>query len=134
MTPAEIKTALGSRLGTAGISGLQLLFPNVPADPDPPVKPYASVAFLSGGVLDGSLGGGWPVTNGSMIVVVVTEEGSGTVEGDGFVQAVAALFPRGLRLAVTGGFVEIHEQPQPKPGYLQGGAWRTPIEIPFRAL
>lgn len=134
MTPADIEALMGARIGAAGIAGLQLVFPNVEPDPDPPAPPYAVFEFaidtVSGPALDGSV----KVTSGRLLATVVMKEGTGNLVGLSYREQLAALFPQGLRIPGTSGSsITIRRPAQPKPGYAQGGKWRLPLEISFSA-
>lgn len=131
MNPTDIESALCSRL--ASLAGVQWLFPNVTADPDPPVKPYATVALSLDSVTDRTMDSTGRQVNGRMLIVIVTQEGSGTLVPGRIRNQIADLFPRGLALPFPGGTLEFRQHPQPKPPYAQGGNWRSPIEISYIA-
>lgn len=130
MTENEIEVALKARLGTYPLAGFTYSWPNLNFSGD---KPYAQVTFVRVTRSDRTVVDGNTVSQGKLIVTLVTREGVGTTEANTAAQAVAALFPKALRIPVADGHIMITKPPDIREGFPDAGDWRTPVIIDYIA-
>jgi hypothetical protein len=133
MSTKNLRNALKARL-LAGSVGPTKVWPNVNPTSDPPAKPYMVIA--TGGVdREGALliGNQAVKETGLFTVLIVTEQGEGEDAALDYADAVAALFPQGLRISFTGGEITILTPPAIRAGFPDGSDWRTPVVIRYRA-
>jgi len=140
MNKKDIVNALKQTLDEGSL-GLGIEWPNVSTG-QLPDRPYLGVGFevaaRSGGTLKGN-----EVTRevGRMIVQVVTERAgemaAGAPQGEDaaydHADSVAALFPEGLRLSITGGQVVVTAPPEIRGGFPDESDWRVPVVIRYQA-
>ena len=67
---------------------------------------------------------------GSVVVTVASKVNTGSGEGDGIADAVAAYFPADLRFSG----VRVTSAPSVRDGMQDAGFWRTPVIVPFEVL
>lgn len=67
---------------------------------------------------------------GSVVITIASKVNTGSGEGDGIADAVAAYFPADLRFSG----VRVTSAPSIRDGMQDGGFWRTPVVIPFETL
>lgn len=139
-----ISNALGQRLTTLSPSRT-IGWPNKDV-PSGTALPYLIFDFVPVSRTEGTLKGGHAISRGFAQVTVISEIGlftaAATVRNknnalvpgaETLAEAVAALFPFGLRLSVTGGKVLINQPPEVQQGYPDGPHWRVPVRIPYEA-
>ena len=99
------------------------------------VCPYFDVSFAAANrdALGISSGADW-VETGRMSVVIAVDVGEGTVTAHDYADAVAGLFPYALKIALTGGKISIHRQPEIMPGFRDDAEWRVPVMIHYQAF
>lgn len=128
MTPAEILNALGQRL--AGMTDCpQIVWENkstVPAS-----LPYLTAAVVPGVTADRSLSGGAEWSDGTFVVVVVSELNKFTTAANILAANIKARFPYGLR--PTAGLI-IPAPPRVVKGYPTDADWRVPVQIPWKTM
>ncbi len=127
MTDAEIANLLKARLGEN--TALPVAWPN---DKAPAAKPYLAVSITRVSTTDPTLDGTSKMQRGRFLVAVVIDEGVAEDTANTKADAIAALFPYGLRL--TGlGQITIVKPPHVSSGYPMGPSWRVPVIIDFTA-
>lgn len=131
MNTKDIRNALKARL--AGMVGRpDTAWPNVSFDAG--TTPRLEVAFTAIERQGGTLKGGDTLTEtGTMAVIVVTEQGAGEDAGADLADAVAALFPEGQAIAITGGALRITAPASIRGGFPDEKTYRTPVMIRYRA-
>jgi hypothetical protein len=67
---------------------------------------------------------------GSVVITIASKVNTGSGEGDGLADAVAAYFPADLQFSG----VRVTSDPSIRDGMQDGGFWRTPVVIPFEVL
>lgn len=130
MNQTDIENAMMARLGNAGL-GISIAWPNVDFDDS---RPYLDVSFAGGDRIGGSLKGNEiERASGIMQVAVATDLGIGTDTAKGWADQVAALYPEGTRISITGGTVLIPSPPSIRAGLIAGAEWRVPVLIAYTA-
>lgn len=132
MTPEAIQAGLIQRCKAVAISrDLSPVLPNTQKDPVAGqirfdfIDPDRENATLKGGaVLD---------ETGAMVATVCVEIGTLTADVSAHVSAIEALFPKGQKIAITGGEITILAVPQIRSGYPDGAVWRVPVVVRYRA-
>jgi hypothetical protein len=127
----DIEDAIKSRLNLGGLDW-HIAWPNVEM-PDPPHVPRIEVYFDRNGTEDDALSGGAPYSLGILRVIVVTQTGISTGTGNAKADAIAALFPKGLRLNITKGRVIFTGPASIRAGFITGQKWAIPVTVPYRA-
>jgi hypothetical protein len=130
---SDIENALDGIFLAANLSGLTLLFSNATPAVNPPVRPYAFIEVMLDEALDDTLAATRRRVQGRISALVVIDEGGGKQPATVLCDQIVALFPMGRRIICPGAKIEIRKPPSKKPGYAQGGAWRTPLIISFEA-
>lgn len=132
MNTKDIKNALKDRvrLGGLGITGV---YPAV--DPEGPLtRPYFEFEFVNaqreGEAIDGTV----KREVGTISITVVVEEGLGEDDASDYADAVAALFPQGLHLPITGGDIAFQQQADIRIGVRDTPDWRVPVLIRYVAV
>ncbi len=130
MNPEAIQSALLTRISGVG-SGLPPAWPNRDySDP----RPYLEILPRIADRADETLKGTALRETGRLAVNVVVEVDSGTVAANTWAAIVAALFPKGLRLAFTGGEIVVHRPVDVRGGFRDGADWKVPIVIHYEAF
>lgn len=130
MNTKNIRNALKARLagGSIGPSGA---WPNIDYSG---ARPYFDVTFASVDRDGGTLKGGeilWET--GQFNAVVVVDQGGGEDAAADYADAVAALFPEGQRITITGGEIVIRRPTQIRSGYPTDADYRMPVAVLYRA-
>lgn len=99
-----------------------------------PAMPYLFVQVVRGGRTDPSVAGDFAISNGQFVVTVVSELDEFSVAAESLADDVAAHFPMGLRLPVTGGEITIMQPPEVLQGFPDAVSWRVPVRITYRAM
>jgi hypothetical protein len=141
---ADIANALGQQLTTL-YPELAIGWPNRDVPSGTP-HPYLIFDLVPVSRTEGTIKGGHAISRGFAQVTVMSEIGLFTsasmvkgksgnqVQSAGVIaDSVAALFPFGLRMDVTGGKVLINQPPEVQQGYPDGPHWRIPVRIPYEA-
>lgn len=126
-----ISNALGQRLATL-TPERTIGWPNkdVPAGT---ALPYLIFDFVPVSRTEGTIKGGHAISRGFAQVTVMAAQNAFATSATTIAENVAALFPFGLRLTVTGGKVLINQPPEVQQGYPDGPHWRVPVRIPYEA-
>lgn len=130
MTENDIELAIKARLGNYPLVGFTYSWPNLNASG---IKPYAEVTFVRVTRFDRTTGDGQTVSQGQLIVTLVTREGVGTTEANAAAQALASLFPKTLRIPAADGVIVITKPPDIREGFPDAGDWRTPVIVDYIA-
>lgn len=134
MNTKDIRNALKSRLAGGYIgpgAGAGLAWPNVDYSG---ARPYFDTSFTGlvreGGTLKGNE---IKTETGQFSAVVVVEQGSGEDAAADYADAVAALFPEGQRITITGGEIVIRRPVDIRGGFPTNQDYRMPVAIFYRA-
>lgn len=130
MTENEIETALLGRIGANPVMGYAYAWPNQDA---PGTKPYISVQIVRIVRRDPALAGGALISQGRVVATVVTALNKGTSAANAAAEAVAALFPKALKIAAGTGVITITKPADIREGFPEGGDWRTPVIVDYEA-
>lgn len=95
----------------------------------PPSFPYIEFRHAPTTRLDETVDCTGPIEVGIVLLTVVTKQDAFTNEALDLAQSVADHFPKGLRLAGTGGTVLIYAPAAPASGFVDGNAWRLPVRV-----
>jgi len=130
MNTKDIRNALKSRLAFGSI-GPGVAWPNVEYGAG---RPYFATSF-TGVVREGGTlkGGEVLVETGQFTPVVVVDQGEGEDSAADYADAVAALFPEGLRLPISGGEVTVTRPADIRGGYQTDIDYRMPVAIFYEA-
>lgn len=132
MTFGDIETALGQRLHALSPS-YPIAWLNKDYDPKAAnAVPYIEFAHIPTARTDASIDGSLTVQSGIALLTVVTARDAFSTQGNTIANAVAALFPYGLRIPVTGGTVMITKPADPVAGFGDGVYWRQPVRVNYR--
>ncbi|MCZ0963886.1 phage tail terminator-like protein [Paracoccus benzoatiresistens] len=132
MSAAAIEAALKARL--AEYADLPKAWPNQDFDPkDPGNMPYVACDLVRAGTSDRTLEGDAPETVGRLVATVVVAKGTSTGTANRHADAIAALFPRGQRIAAGELAVTVTQPPHIREGMTDGTYWRVPVAITFLA-
>jgi len=130
MNEADIENAIKARLAGGGLTW-PIAWPNQNA---PGTVPFIALDIVSTGRTDAALAGGAEIAEGFVMAKVVVQEGTSTDAANRKAQAIADLFPKGLRLAVTGGGeITITKPSEPIQGFNANQKWHKPVRITFMA-
>ena len=131
MNEADIENAIKAHIGTGGLVW-PIAWPNQDVPGIAPL-PRLSVAIDRNDRFDVSLGSGVPVSRGFVRVLVTVTIGTSTQAANAKADAVAALFPKALRIAVAGGNIVITDAASIRAGFRDGSEWVIPVIAPYRA-
>lgn len=130
MNTRDIRNAMKARL--AGGAVATEAWPNV--DVDSGIRPRLETAFTGVSQTGGTLKGNEvQYEDGTFMVMVIIDQGGGENDGLDLSDAVAALFPEGSRLSITGGAIAIMARPDIRAGYPTDMDYRIPVAIRYRA-
>lgn len=131
MNTKDIRNAMKSTLD-AGSLGVTTTWANVDqgAGARPRVEFSVPDAEQTGGTLKGNE---IKREEGTALAVVVTKQGQGENEALDLADGVAALFPEGSRIAISGGEITIMARPSIRGGYSDDADYRVPVAIRYRA-
>ncbi|MGL5737232.1 MAG: phage tail terminator-like protein [Beijerinckiaceae bacterium] len=131
--PAEtdIENAIKARIGTASLVW-PIAWPNQDM-PEPKPIPRIEVYIDRNGRSSVALSGGGAVSFGFVRVLVVDHKGASTADANAKADAVAALFPMALRIAVPNGNIVMTNEASIRSGFRDGSQWVIPVIAPYRA-
>ena len=130
MNEADIENAFKARLSGGGLTW-PIAWPNQNA---PGTAPFITVEIVSTGRTDDTLDGVAEIASGFVMVKAVVLEGVSTDEVNRKAQAIANLFPMGLRLVVTGGgTICVMKPSEPLQGFNADRKWHKPVRITYEA-
>jgi hypothetical protein len=127
----DIEDAMKTHIAGGGLIW-PIAWPNIEM-PDPPPVPRIEVYIDRNGTEDDAISGGAPYSLGILRMIVVTETGISTGTGNAKADAIAALFPKGLRLNITKGRVVFTGPASIRAGFITGQKWAIPVTVPYRA-
>lgn len=138
MSRRDITNALKARLTSISLPkawpNQDFTVPAVPADAAGRAAwGYLSVSILRAGTSDDTLDCEAPIQTGRFILTVVALSGTSDGTADDHADAVAALFPMGLRLPAGEQTITIMQPPHIREGMPDDGYWRVPVSIPYQA-
>lgn len=79
------------------------------------------------------LGGGLVRSEGFIRALCIVRKGTSTTAVNEKAQDVRELFPKALRLPITGGYVTITNVANAQKGFPDGSEWVVPVIVPYRA-
>lgn len=130
MTGVDVERAILAFVDAQIITGLPWVYPNEGVTPG---RPYATVQLALADPVDRSLTGGAAIQDGTLTLVVVTEENEGAQLSRTYAAAIEAIFAFPTTITAETGTIKTTRLPQVKDGFNQGGGFRRPILIPFTA-
>lgn len=131
MNETDIENAIGKVLSDAAL-GYPIVWPNKNAVP--PSRPYLVFQMARTGIVSPMLAGGTRVySDGFAMVTVVAQTDKFATPAGRIADSIAALFPAGKRIAVTGGQITIAKRAEVLDGYTDDTNWRVPVRITYRA-
>lgn len=125
----DIENALKAVVGNAGL-GWSIAWPNQNA---PGSKPYVVFGMVRVNRRDDTLDGVQTISRGQLLLTVVTGEGISTRTANEKADQIAALFPKGRRIPVTGGEIIFIKPADILEGFPQDGDWRMPVRADYEA-
>jgi len=130
MNTKDIRNALKSRLA-GGAIGPSAAWPNVNHNG---TQPYFDTSFTGIVREGGTLKGNEILSEtGQFNAVIVVDQGGGEDAAADYADAVAALFPEGQRISITGGEIVIRRPVDIRGGYPTDADYRVPVAIHYRA-
>ena len=128
MNEQAISNALQQRLVAANIA--TVVFENQNANP---ARPFLFVQHNPTERIDLSLAGGQLISRGFMAVTAVIDEGAFATGAMTLLDQVAVLFPKALRLTISGGVITIPQPPRILPGFQDVADYRRVIQVFYDA-
>jgi len=129
MNDADIEAVIKARFASAGLVW-PIAWPNQNA---PGTVPFIVVEIVQTGRTDVALAGGAELAEGFVMVKVAAQEGTSTDVASRKAQDIADLFPKGLRLAVSGGLeITITKPSEPLQGFNADQRWYKPVRVTFQ--
>lgn len=98
-----------------------------------PARPYIMVDLVRVNRRDDTMDNAHTISRGQLIATVVVNIGTSTRTANEKADAIAALFPMGLRIAVTGGNIVILKPADIREGFRQDADWRVPVIVDYEA-
>lgn len=133
MKKNDIENGIKARIGSYS-PAFTVVWPNVKPRPDPN-PPY--IEFLPATALRDTQtlkGGEISREEGSYLINVVTELGTGPKTGYDLADSLADLFPSGLKLTITGGVIQFPFEPSIRDGFKEeGDKWIVPVLVRYVA-
>ncbi len=127
----DIANALGQRLMTLS-PALPVAWPNKDLPAGTP-HPWLIFDHVPVSRADTTYTKDGTVSRGFVQVTVMTKIGGFATSATDIGEDIAALFPNALKLTITGGVVQIDNDPIVDQGYPDGPHWRTPVRINYMA-
>lgn len=128
MKETDIEAALQTRLAMA--NGATVVYENSPAIPE---RPFLFVEHVPTEQTDDTLAGGHKVSTGFMAVTIVIADGEFVTEARQIADQIEAVFPYGLKLAITGGTVTVNRPLQRLKGFQQASDYRMQVRVAYQA-
>jgi hypothetical protein len=130
MNEVAIANAIGQHLAAAPSLGT-IVFENKDATP---TRPYLQFEIVRVNRRDPTINATAPISRGFAQVTIVAEVDKFSTIATGIADNVAARFPMGLRINVSGGgVVVIIQPPSILQGFRDGPDWRVPVRIEYEA-
>lgn len=126
----DITAALKAEIDSAGLVW-PIAWQNVHRDGRS--KPYIVVNIIKVNRRDETLNGENTISLGRVVATTVTKTGIGSDLGEAKAQQIAALFPMGKTIAVTGGQIVFTKPADIQEGFRQDADWRTPVIAQYEA-
>jgi hypothetical protein len=131
MNTKDIRNALKSTLDDASI-GIPIDYPNTESAAG--IRPRVELSIPSVEQIGGTLKGNeLQREEGTLLAVVVVEQGQGENAGLDYADSVADAFPEGSRISITGGTIYITARPSVRGGYKDEADYRVPVAIRYSA-
>lgn len=131
MNTKDIRNALKSELAGASL-GLTITYPNVNSNPG--LKPRLEISIPDAEQLGGSINSTGIITeSGSLLAVIVVDEGVGENSALDFADSIANALPQGYKIIFTGGALKITGRPSVQGGYSDLGDYRVPVLVRYNA-
>ena len=129
MKKSDISKALGRRISDVNL-GYPLAWENKNFGDKRPFLVFELVPISS---QDNTLAGGFEIHRGFMQISVVAELNKFSNDADDIADEVAALFPKALKIPITGGTITIIAPAFIGQGYRDGSDWRVPVRVDYEA-
>lgn len=131
MKTSDIRDGLKATLD-GGSLGVTITWPNV--DQDAGARPRVEFTIPDAEQTGGTLKGNQiKREEGTALAVVVVDHGQGEAAALDIADDVAALFPEGGRITITGGEIVILARPSIRGGLKDDAEYRVPVAISYRA-
>ena len=131
MTIDDIEMAIKAHVGN-GLLAWPIAWPNQDV-PDPAPQPRIELTVDRNTDDDAPLSGGLIRSEGFIRALCIVQKGTSTSAVNVKAQEVRDLFPKALRLPVSGGYVKITNAANVAAGFRDGSDWVVPVIIPYRA-
>lgn len=131
MNEADISQALGQHL--ASMTDVPSIVWENKDSTAGKAKPYLVVQNVRTGRTDDTLDGVAPISRGYLMVTVVEEKNKFATPAEVLADSIAAWFPQGTELPITGAMVTITTPSNVKPGFSDDINWRIPVRINYSA-
>jgi hypothetical protein len=130
MNEVAIANAIGQRLAAAPSLGT-IVWENKDATP---ARPYLQFELVRVNRRNLTIESSAPVSRGFAVVTIVADVDKFATSATQIADSVAARFPFGLRLPISGGgVVVIIQPPSILQGFRDGPDWRVPVRIEYEA-
>ncbi|MDZ7904600.1 MAG: phage tail terminator-like protein [Cypionkella sp.] len=130
MNEQDIANALQQRLVSANIAPVVFENPNANANH---ARPFLFVQHVTTDRVDLSLAGGHVIARGFMSVTAVIAEGTFANQAMALLDQVSALFPKCLRLTITGGVITIPQPARIMQGFQYKADYRRGVHVFYDA-
>jgi len=131
MNEADIASAIGQRLADAPAIA-PIVWENKDANPP---RPYLRFELVRVDRRSLTIAAGNPVSRGYAVITVVTAVDQFSRPAEVLADLVAARFPFGLRLSITGGGTLVVISPASVlQGFRDGPDWRLPVRVDYEAF
>lgn len=130
MNEADIANAIGQRLAASPSLGT-IVWENKDATP---ARPYLQFEVVRVNRRELTLSAGAPVSRGYVLVTIVADIDKFATSATQKADDVAARFPFGQRLDISGGGqIVVISPPSVLQGFRDGPDWRVPVRIDYEA-
>ena len=129
----DVRNALKSRLASGSYPfRTGIAWPNIDYSG---ARPYFDISFTGvARVGDGVQGDEILEETGQFNAVVVVDRGVGEDDAHGLADTVAALFPEGLNLAISGASIAVIQPTEIRGGFPSDADYRVPVAVRYHAL
>jgi len=128
MNENDIAMTMQQRLADANIA--TVVYENQDANPE---RPFLFVQHVPVERVDNTLAGGQLISRGFMAVTAVIEEGAFASAAQEMLDEVSDLFPKGLRLTITGGVITIPRPVSMLAGFQDVADYRRVAQVFYDA-
>lgn len=130
MDEKEIENVIGQRLATLTTEN-PISWPNKDHSGQ---RPFYKFDLIRVSKTDSTLDGTNPVSRGYAMIMAVTESNKFASEGTDMATAAQNLFPKGLKLPITGAVVQIMKPAEMLTAFQSKVGWNTPVRVDYEAF